>query len=234
MIIKYPTGLYYDQLPTFLASTNITYNISNNAPSRSSIFFITIPTGEEIRQIDGLEINRTKLGDLVFTVSTAKGNNVQSGQKIYEVGQILEFGDIDTAIYADKITSDVSDLSHNLYYLDFIKLGLEETDVTVINQAIQSSFDLKTTAINDLKRQAANKNVALLNLTKQNSDTTKAIAALELANSTGALTSYIEKLKSDLSANIIIAGNLNSEIAALQLQVSSETDALRSLGALLK
>jgi hypothetical protein len=174
------------------------------------------------------------LGDLVYTVSTAKGNNVQSGQKIYEVGQILEFGDIDTAIYADKITSDVSDLSHNLYYLDFIKLGLEETDVTVINQAIQSSFDLKTTAINDLKRQAANKNVALLNLTKQNSDTTKAIAALELANSTGALTSYIEKLKLDLSANIIIAGNLNSEIAALQLQVSSETDALRSLGALLK
>ena len=236
MIIKYPTGLYHDQMPTFLSSTNVTYNISNNAPARSNIFFITLPTGEQIKTYDGREIlpTRDKLGDLVFTVSTAKGNNAQSGQKIYEVGQVLEFGDIDVAIYADKITSDISDLSHNLYYLDFTKLGLGDSDVTVINQAIQASFDAKTADINGLKRQAANKNVTLLNLTKQNSDTIKAIAALELANGTGALTDYIAKLKSDLAANQNTAKALDTEIAALQLLISSDTDALRSLGALLK
>jgi hypothetical protein len=234
MIIKYPTGLYRDELKTFVAQTNVTYNISNSAPPRSNIVFVKLPTGERLKPRQILESNRALLGDLIFTTSSTNSNNAQSTQKLLETGALLDFNAPESVLTPIAISLPSAEISHNLYYLDYADLGLSDADVSNINHAVNSSFALKTQMINGLKNKYANVFNEIQNLQKKNNDLTRAISAMALANDTGLLTDYIERLMNDQTNINVQIIDLNNQLNAVGAQIMSETDSLNALGALVK
>lgn len=235
MIIKYPTGLYRDQLNYFLTTTNVTYNISGNTPNRSNILFIQLPLGEKLRVSEiPLERNRANLGDLIFTVSTSKNDKSQSSQRLFETGTILEFDAPESVLTPSEIGVSASEISHNLFYLDYDRLGFNNQDVGVINDAVNVSFDIKTQRLNDLKKSYSNTYTNVQNISRSNNEIKKAIGALELANETGALTDYINKLKNDIITGQEQLAAASASLEVLSAEIIRENDALRSLGALVK
>lgn len=235
MIIKYPTGLYRDQLNYFLTTTNVTYNISGNTPNRSNILFIQLPLGEKLRISEiPLERNRANLGDLVFTVSTSKNDKSQSSQRLFETGTILEFNAPESVLTPSEVGVTSSEISHNLFYLNYDKLGFNNQDVNTINDAVNASFEIKTQRLNDLKRSYSNTYSNIQNISRSNNEIKKAVGALELANETGALTDYINKLKNDLVVGQLQLNDAAILLDSLSAEIIKENDDLRSLGALVK
>lgn len=235
MIIKYPTGLYRDQLNYFLTTTNITYNISGNTPNRSNILFIQLPLGEKLRISEiPLERNRANLGDLIFTVSTSKNDKSQSSQRLFETGTILEFNAPESVLTPSEVGVTSSEIAHNLFYLNYDQLGFNNQDVSTINDAVNASFEIKTQRLNDLKKSYSNTYSNIQNISRSNNEIKKAVGALELANETGALTDYINKLKNDLVIGQLQLNDATILLDSLSAEIIKENDDLRSLGALVK
>ena len=233
MIIKYPTGLYNDQLNEYVYSTNVTYNISNNATQRSNIIFVQVPIAERLRPLPALEYNRDVLGDLIFTISDSTASNAQLSKRMLEIGSILEFNaPTDIVDIADVATSS-AEVTHNLNYLDYSSLGFSATDIDNINKAVNQSFNDKTILLNGLKQQYAVTYNDIQNIQRKINEINSAISALQLANS-GSLDSYIEKLEADLTIYNNSLVEQNDLLNGLSAQISSETDSLRALGALVK
>lgn len=234
MIIKYPTGLYRDELAEFVSTTNVTYNISNNAPPRSSIIFVQLPAGEKIKTIKPLEKNRALLGDLIFSVSDSNSQNAQTNQRMIEIGTLLDFNAPTAITDATELTLPSAEITHNLNYLDYAGLGFSDTDISNINNAVNASFEIKTNTLNNLKKQYAETYNNIQNTQRRINEITTAISALTLANDTGGLTDYINRLTTDLNANKQSILELNNTLNELSAQIISENDSLRALGALVK
>lgn len=233
MIIKYPTGLYSDQLSEYVYSTNVTYNISNNAPPRSNIIFVQVPIAERLRSLPALEVNRELLGDLIFTVSDSSASNAQLNKRMLEIGAILEFNAPTDIIDTAELTITSAEVTHNLNYLDYNSLGFSSTDIDNINKAVNQSFNDKTVLLNGLKQQYAVTYNSIQDIQRKINEIASAISALQLAN-TGSLDSYIQKLETDLATYSNSLTELNNTLNELSSQIGSETDSLRALGALVK
>lgn len=100
MIIKYPTGLYKTVLPKYPEdSQSVVYTISNSTPPRSSLNFAAVPFGIEsrvrVRDLTPDLIRRSNLGQLVFVTKDERSGTIQTGNQLFYVGQVIEFGDVD-------------------------------------------------------------------------------------------------------------------------------------------
>lgn len=231
MIIKYPTGLYAKDLPQFIASTNITYNISYNAPQRSSLLFTQMPVGERERLQEIKLESRDKIGDLVYTVSSSNGLNTQYGQKTYSIGDVLEFQDVPINTDQYYETDKSTEIMHNLYYIDYQRLGLTNADITRINESVKTRFEEITVQLNAAKEQRVNIQTEIDTVKKTNNEATKALNAL------GMLTGFddmITKLLDEINANNAYLSDLKSNLDVILLEITRLTDELRTMGALLK
>lgn len=233
MILKYPTGFYREQLAKFVSDTNVTYNISNNAPVRSNIVFQKVPDGISYTKIKQRKSKRSDLGNLIYTISNGSSIVMNSGQKNKNIGDYLEFSDLVDVAGAVKVAENISAISHDLNYLDYTKMGLSQDEVAIMQEELRSEFEMKTEIVNNLKASLADNNIVIQNNSKQINELNSTITALKLTNST-VVSSIIVRLENQV--NTLIEENTQLQILSTELLdlITTRSNEMRALGALIK
>lgn len=130
MIVRYPTGLYSSVLPRGPQQAgNVTFTISSTQPPRTSLLFPKLPPGVSGRRrtprVIDVSLRRKDVDNLLFTVNSASRGATSSSVKQYEVGQILEFGDLAPTRTLEPNTAGChSEIRHDTGLLDYQRLGI--------------------------------------------------------------------------------------------------------------
>ena len=233
MILKYPTGFYKEQIPEFVAKTNVTYNISDNPPIRSNISFQKVPAGIASIKIDAATIIRSYYGSLIYTISDGSSGKTPTSQRLRNMGDFLEFSDV-TETAAATITPEMtSEISHALNYYDYNLMGLTTSQIELIQVELNTEFELLTATVNSLKSQLAATKVSLQSNTKQLNEIKSTINALVVTGS-AALAPIVNELNSKASS--INKNNADLEILATSLSadIVAQSNNMRTIGALIK
>jgi hypothetical protein len=147
MIISFPTALYLPKLPTDEKSGNVTFLISSEDPPRPQTSTLQLFRGEEVKPLPHrifTEEDRLKvLGELVATISTGATRSVGLGSKAFEVGQIIEFAEIEDESVepTTNLSPDGIDLQHNTNILDLESAGLSESEIDQLLASAKTRFD---------------------------------------------------------------------------------------------
>ncbi len=233
MIIKYPTGFYSDELKDFIQNTNVSYNISNNTPKKSTIIFAKIPDGVSGRKLLAKTFDRADLGSLVATSASGNDSAITNNKRLYEIGDLIEF--TDTAIVAEKtlVLSNKVNIDHNLNYLDYNGMGLTVEEQMQIADGIKAEFDSLSVRVNQETAALSTLKADLSTYQKTKNETNKTISAINLTGNQG-LSNILEKLNATvISLDSLIADTTAAIKEKNNLLVSLQAN-LRSLGALVK
>lgn len=189
MIIGFPTALYTASIPQEASeSGNVTFTVSSEDPPRSTETFFQLLRSEEIRGLPPRiydEITRRLTFDqLIFTVSTGTQRKAGAGTKAYEVGQLLDFDDIQEPDDVDTLNvPDVVELQQNTNLLNYAELGLTDEQVEELLLGANQRFNEEVTNLNVTKSAIADKesdikdNQRLLNETNKALDASRAVFA---------------------------------------------------------
>ena len=115
-------------------------------------------------------------------------------------------------------------------YQDTIKILKNKGAIT---ENVDINKHLSNSGLTSAEKADISKKIKEMGLTGEG-EIKKAIGALELANETGALTDYINKLKNDIITGQEQLAAASASLEVLSAEIIRENDALRSLGALVK
>jgi len=200
MIIRFSTGLYKSVLPsTPQDAGNITFVISNTTPPRTNLVFPKIPAGLadlgrfHDQPLSGLD-NRRFLGELIFNVSAARRSLTGNNSKQYEIGQVLEFTDVDNKTVEPMLVNQVTQIQHNTNVLDYEAMGItgEEQDL-IASESFRMLAEL-TDQLNAAKQLRADAEIKVNLQQKIVNETTKTIEALSVIGGAG-LGPLLDKLR---------------------------------------
>lgn len=184
MIIRYPTGLYTAVLPHKPADAgDVTFTISSTAPPRTSLLFPKIPPGVSNRprspKVIDLTIRRRYLGDLVFTVNRVSRVANGTSLKAYEVGQLLNFGDVQSARTLSPYTGGTaSEIRHDTGLLDYDRLGFTAEQQAVVATESGLIYRARELELAHVRTLYSNLQVAIVENQKLLTETGKALDAL--------------------------------------------------------
>ena len=184
MIIRFPTGFYRDVIPQDVGVPgNTTFIISNTSPPRTNLTFPKIPTGVVLRQRDviptTLAQRRVQVGELIFTVSSAKRLELGNNSRQYELGDILDFTTGDAPVVDPMLVNEVTEIRHDTNMLDNASMGLSDVDTAVIMAASIQAQAALTDQLNVLKQQRADTEQVVTTQQKIINETNKTISALQ-------------------------------------------------------
>jgi hypothetical protein len=187
MIIGFPTALYTANIPQEASeSGNITFTISSEDPPRSTETFFQLLRSEEIRglppRIYDSITRRLTFDQLIFAVSTGTQRKAGVGTKAYEVGQLLDFDDVQAPDDIDTLNvPDVVELQQNTNLLNYTELGLTNEQVEELLLGANERFNREVASLNITKSAIADKesdirdNQRLLNETRKALDASRAV-----------------------------------------------------------
>jgi hypothetical protein len=204
MIIKYPTGLYKNILPSKPADGgNVTYTISTTAPPRVGLSIPKLFAGVMYRQRHPLpetpEERRKNLGQLLFTTSKASQTISGTATKAYEVGQVYDFEDVPTQTVEPMLVQPVSTIRHDTNLFDYTSLGLNSADVQTIESHSTKILDDLSSQLNAAKKARANAEQTIIVQQKIVNEANKTIKSLQTLVENGAdVSALIEKVQSTL------------------------------------
>ena len=144
MIIKYPTGLYASSLPHSPSDAgNVTFTISSTEPPRTSLLFPKLPPGVSGRRrtpkVIDVAQRRKDVNNLLFTINSVSRAVTATSIRQYEVGQLLNFGDVESLRALDPDTSGFSsEIRHDTGLLDYERLGFTPSQ----QQVVEAEADL--------------------------------------------------------------------------------------------
>lgn len=152
MIIKFPTGLYKNNLPSEPTDTNnITYYISSNEPEFESIQYSVLPESKisnKSSKIHSSKTRRASTGELIFTLNNTF-KTFGSNKKLFNIGEFLEFTDEQTSV--DAVIVENVEIQHNNNSIDWNSMGLSEDEINEINDASNTTkleLEKKLTSVN--------------------------------------------------------------------------------------
>lgn len=211
MIISAPTALYAAVLPAEISDgTPVTWTISSQNPPRSTETLFQLLRSEQLRRLPGLVYDdkerRRALGELIFRVASGAQKTVDDGKKTFEVGQILEFTDIQPPSNIDILNvPSIVDLQQNTNVLDLSSLGLTEDQIALLTDKAEDQFKAKLTELNNIVSGIKGKQADIASNQKLVNETRKArdAAAVVFADST------------DLTSGNIIIDQLNQKETSL-------------------
>ena len=137
MIIKYPTGLYLDQLPLKPGQAGaFTWIISTELPRRPNTLLQQIPLTKQLQsssiaQFDSEE-RRQVYGKLLFTITHAHTSKDLSNSISFEVGRVLSTSDISVVETLIAASPDTIDIQHNNNKFNLNSAGLSSDDINFI------------------------------------------------------------------------------------------------------
>ncbi len=218
MIINYPTGFYRTILPQKPEDRgNITFTISNNTPPRSDLIFPKIPIGivKQSKELESISLvdRRQAVGELIFTISSAKRTVVGSNSRQYEIGQVLEFENVQSQTIEPMLVGDVTEIRHDTNQLDYASMGLSESDQAVIAKTVLASQTNFTIQLNELKKLRTDAEETINVQQKVVNETTRTINALTISISDPDVQALVIKLTirrdSAISARDVAITNAN-------------------------
>ena len=199
MIIKYPTGLYKNALPSEPSdSTSVTYTISNELPPRTKLVFPKIPVGSygKVREPSQTtkQERRATVGSLIFTVSSAGRQTSDSAIQQYQVGQVLDFGNTLLRSVNPMLVSGVTEARHDINRFDYERLGISDDEVNIINNESSKTYEVLVDELNNLRvaRSGAESKISL-NQQKVN-EANKNLDALAIIHNNNPTDSDVESL----------------------------------------
>lgn len=242
MIIKYPTGLYNNAIPSGTESGNITFTISNNPPPRSNLLFPKISNGIARRQIarsDEALWRRETVGDLIFNVSESKRTLEGSNNKVFETGQILEFNDSIPKTVDQMLVGDTVTTQHNINRINYEPLGINEGDQQLINSVSMSAYKSLENELNEARQRRKNAEQSVVENQKIINNSTKTIEALKIVqDETSGTDSDVYELILKLETKRNAAFEARDAAIAVAnesaIQSASLVDRLRTISTVLK
>lgn len=183
MIIKYPTGLYYNSIPKGTESGNVTFIISNNSPPRTNLLFPKISIGvarKKITRKDEVSWRRETVSDLVFSVSSSARAVEGSNNKIFDIGQVLEFGDSVSKTVDPMLVGLVTTTQHDINRINYDSLNVDDADEQVINSASLIAYRSLQAKLNGAIQRRKDAEQLVLEHQKIINDSTRAIEALKI------------------------------------------------------
>lgn len=167
MIISAPTALYESVLPREEEDNqSVTFVISSTDPPRSEETLFQLLRSEELKQLPPKiftrQERRENLGDIIFRVSTGSQSQVGSGTKTFEVGQILNFGDVEEPEdIADLNVPEVVELQQNTNKLDLESLGLTGEEIDSLVGGAEDKLETAVLRLNQTKTEISNTEAAI-------------------------------------------------------------------------
>lgn len=225
MIVNFPTGLYASILPVNPEDKgNVTFTISNNNPPRTNLIFPKIPTGLVLRRREvvtkPITVRRESVGDLIFSISTAKRSVLGNNARQYELGQVLSFDEVPTVDVEPMLVNPTTELRHDTNILNNESMGLSESDVATIATASLQVQDALTNELNLLKEQRADAELTITNQQKIANETGKTLSALQViqeqapSDDVAALIVRLEQRQTDAIAARDVAIATANDVAA--------------------
>lgn len=238
MIIKYPTGLYRDVLPNSpQKSGSVTFTISNTTPPRTNLLFPKVPAGlvNKGREQAIPQSARRYYGELIYTTSSARRQNVGNNTKQFEIGQVLEFGNQDNGSVAPMLVSGTIEIQHNTNLLNYQDLGVSADEQQLIADQSAKTYIIVTDKLNGLRRDRADIEVSINTTRKIINETNRTIAALVAMDSSNTdVSDLIKKLRQKLSDANIRMGELIVQADALATEATVALDKLRAISLVVK
>ncbi len=202
MILRAPTGLYANVIPTGESPGNITFTISTQLPPRDSVLALKIPTGLIAPNLEQTVYSRAVYGELIYTVTSSARSNTGNNIKQFETGEILEFDAPPLTVDVDPmLVNPQSQQIHNLNYIDFLALGLDAADVAAIGSAATESSQKLIKELNSYRQLRMDADQEISSAQKQINDIGRAITALK-ATEDDSISAVIDTLTAkSLAAN---------------------------------
>lgn len=212
MIIEYPTGFYKSVLPLKPSDGgNVTYTISNQKPPRTDLIFHKIPDGIVNKKRDPRTITdsvrRSSQGALIYTFTNAFKTITGNNARTYEVGQIIEFGDVSQVNAQPMLVQNSDYIRHDLNSYDYTQIGLEDDDVLMIRQSSEITLERLQAQLNNIRIERYNAEEIIKVEQKRINDINRNIAALEVINATSDVSGIITKLNIKLNQSISTRDN---------------------------
>ena len=180
MIIGFPTALYEPALPQEPQNSgNVTFIISSTNPPRSDDVLFQLLRSEELRQLPERiftrEQRRTNYGDFVFDISFGTQSVTGDGRKAFEVGQLLDFDDIeDPEALTTLEVPETVELQQNTNVLDLESLGLTEEESDLLISGATTKFGETVESLNNLKTQINDTQIGIADNQRLINETRKA------------------------------------------------------------
>lgn len=243
MIIRYPTGFYRDVLPKNPEdSGSVTFLISNTAPPRTNLVYPKVPTGvvNRTREFEPPPVieRRQALGELIFSVSSAKRREAGNNSRQYEIGQLLEFNDqtADEAVEPMAI-SNVTEIQHNTNVLDYDAAGITSEEQSLVATAsLQAQADL-TAALNAAKQARADAEIIITTQQKLINELNRSIDAFVVVvqiQPNAEISAIIAKLRAKVVAETAILDQAIANANEQAEQAAMAATGLRALAVVVK
>ena len=228
MIIRSPTGLYNVADLANNPDTNITYTISMSKLSKDVGTISKLPTGVVSRSVPlSLVTDRNRLGSLAYSVANSNNGTVGINNTIYEVGQVLEFGEI--SVIQQSLPKSGFEIRHDTSSIDYESLGLNSESAS-ISQAADTKFKALVADYNKCKSERAGIDVDIATTLKNLSDAKKARSAVVLLDSPDILAK-LDSLITELNDRGVLlvqsATNLNNLISDIELEIRQVSQLVR-------
>jgi hypothetical protein len=222
VILRFPTGLYANQIPQDPEDTgNVTYTISNEDPLTSGEEFILFPFAEKSRsrgaRVYTNDERRAALGDLVYTIDMSSAPITGTSRKLFEVGQVLEFTDEEIADVAPNLVGRDLTLQHNTNLLDLNSLGLSDNEISKIesdSMALKEQLDEQLTALMNV---IEDNETEIANLQKSINEANKAMAALLVLEDTESYQKVQQTRDQAMSNQQTLIATVNSQLGNSQV-----------------
>jgi hypothetical protein len=189
MIIRNPTGFFNAVLPQSSGTrSNVTYIVSSSTPPRTNLVFPKAVRGiiDRKRSPNTNSFGRrTTKGDLVFTVTKSTRSDGGNNAKLYELGQILEFGQVETRTIDQMPVGPVSEIRHNVNQFDYDQLSLTQADVEVINEQSYLAQQTVATQLNIIRQARKNAETEVNSQQKIINEADRNIAAIDAIIASG-------------------------------------------------
>ncbi len=228
MIITAPTALYDSILPQAASVPgNVTFTISSNDPPRTQSFVSQLSSAADYQDLPARvytsKERRASLGNLVFSVSYGAKGPAGFGQKMFEVGQTLNFEDTTTDLAEVQISNNL-DLQQNLNLLNLEAMGLTNDQIARLIDTSNEQFNKLVIDLNTTFTNINNAKTAISDNQKKINETGKAMdAAQTVYTLTGQGKDILDSLiatKAGLEqAKVDLIAYYNGQIAAAELIV---------------
>ena len=217
MIVNSPTGLYKSVIPTAPSdSGNITYVISMTDPPKISELYPRIPTGMAIKQKSLKTITatpRNSVGKLAFTTSKASATAIRNNIKQFEIGQVLEFGNVNVRTVDPMLVNDKTEFKHDVTVIDYDKLGINVAGRLTVDKASFVIHKKLSEKLNDLKELRANSEISISDNQKIINETNRTMGALKvIVDQSDEYDNEINELIAQLNSKLVEA-TVNRDLA---------------------
>lgn len=243
MIVKFPTGLYSNILPTEPGDGgNVTYTISNDPPPRTNLVFPKIPPGivdrrKTPRDPDVLR-RRSVIGDLAFTVSQSRRDTEGSDDKVFETGQILEFSDGPLKSLDPMLVDKTTETQHDVVRINYEPLDVDADEQQLISDTSLAAHKELSDQLNLVRQQRKNAEQVVVTNQKIINDSNRTIKALNVIQSQSPTTDsdvddLIAKLEQKKNDAFVARDQATETANTLAAEASRLQDELRTVSTVL-